>query len=122
MNDALLIIAGCIGICVSIFHGVLLQKLMIKPLLESTYGQELAIQTRKLIPLLLHFSTLFWFLGGLCLIISPFFLNLTEQKIISIVVASLYAFGAIGNFWGTQGKHPGWVLLAISVVLIVMAN
>jgi hypothetical protein len=29
-------------------------------------------------------------------------------------------FGAIGNLWGTRGRHPGWMLLAAAVVLIVL--
>ena len=118
MNNTLLITAGIIGVSVSVFHGVLLQKLMIKPLMQSSYGQALPVQTRRLIPLLLHFSTLFWFLGGVCLIVAPYFFSDTERFVISVAVGSLYAFGAVGNLWGTKGKHPGWILLTISVALI----
>ena len=119
MNDTLIIIAGVIGVSVAIVHGVLLQKLMIKPLLQSTYGKEMPASSQKLIPLLLHFSTIFWFVGGVLLIASPFMFNQEQGLMISLGVCSFYIVGAIGNFWGTNGKHPGWVLLAISVLLIV---
>lgn len=119
MNDLLLIIAGFIGATVAIIHGVLMQKLMITPLLQSTYGQEMKTRARKLLPILLHFSTVFWFVGGVALIVSPFVLNQTERLVVSTVVASFYVFGALGNLWGTEGRHPGWVLLAVAVTLII---
>lgn len=121
MNDILLISAGCIGASVAIIHGVLMQKLMIKPLLQSSYGQEMKDQAKKLLPILLHFTTLFWFVGGMALIVAPIVFDQTERLIVSIVVASFYTFGALGNFWGTQGKHPGWLLLALAVVLISLS-
>ena len=33
-------------------------------------------------------------------------------------VRGLYLFGALGNLWGTRGRHPGWLLLAAAVILI----
>jgi len=122
MNDILLIIAGCIGVSVAIVHGVLMQKLMITPLLQSPYGQEMKIQARKLLPILLHFSTFFWLVGGICLVVAPYAFNQSERFVVSIVVGSLYLFGALGNFWGTEGRHPGWVLLATSVALILSSH
>ena len=120
MNDILLVIAGFIGASVAIIHGVLMQKLMINPLLQSSYGQEMKAQSRKLLPILLHFSTLLWFIGGVFLIITPFVFDQTERVMVCIVVGGFYTFGALGNLWGTRGKHPGWLLLAISVVLILL--
>lgn len=119
MNDFLLIMAGCIGAGVAIIHGVLMQKMMINPLLNSTYGREMKVQSRKLLPILLHFSTLSWFIGGISLIMAPFVFDQTERLVVSIVVGGFYVFGALGNFWGTRGRHPGWLLLAVSGVLII---
>jgi len=118
MNDIFLIAAGCIGTGVAIIHGVLMQRLMINPLLQSSYGQEMKTQVRKLLPILLHFSTFFWFIGGISLIIAPFAFDQTERLAASIVVGGFYIFGALGNLWGTKGRHPGWVLLTASVALI----
>ncbi len=111
-----LITAGAIGCIVAVFHGVLMQKLMIKPILA---GAKLAQTSRRLVPLLLHFSTLFWFLGGVALIVVPLVGDASAVVTTSIFVGAMYAFGAVGNFWGTSGKHPGWVLLAVSAALIV---
>ena len=33
-----------------------------------------------------------------------------------------FLFGVVGNFWGTRGKHPGWILLGVAVLLIGFAN
>ena len=34
------------------------------------------------------------------------------------IVGSLFLLGALGNLWGTQGLHPGWMLMAAALVLI----
>jgi hypothetical protein len=34
------------------------------------------------------------------------------------LVGATYLFGAAGNFWATRGRHPGWMLLALALVLI----
>jgi hypothetical protein len=28
-------------------------------------------------------------------------------------------FGALGNLWATRGRHPGWMLMAAALILIV---
>ncbi len=110
-----LVAAGVVGCIVAVFHGIVMQKLMVRPFLSAT---ELAESSRRLVPLLLHFSTLFWFLGGVVLIIVPLFADASAVVTTSIFVGAMYTFGAVGNFWGTNGKHPGWMLLALSVALI----
>ena len=116
MNNWPLIAAGSVGCIVAVIHGIAMQKLMIRPFLS---GQGLAQSSRRLVPLLLHFSTLFWFMGGIALIIVPRLADTSAVVTTSIFVGATYTFGAIGNFWGTNGKHPGWLLLAVSVALIV---
>jgi len=116
--DWAFVAAGIIGCIVAVIHGVLLQKLMIRPILN---GAKLAETSRRLVPLLLHFSTIFWFLGGLALIIVPSFADAPTMLATAVFVGALYGFGAIGNFWGTRGKHPGWMLLAVAVALIAYA-
>lgn len=111
--------AGFLGIFVAIFHGIVTQKRMITPILNATQFPQ---STRRLVPLLLHFTTLCWFLGGAALIATPFFPNTASVLTTAVCVGGFYAFGAIGNFWGTRGRHPGWVLLAIAVALIAYAS
>lgn len=115
-HDWALIAAGIIGCIVAVVHGVLLQKQMIRPILSDT---PLAEASKRLVPLLLHFSTIFWFLGGLALISVPLFTDAPTVFATAVFVGTLYGFGAIGNLWGTRGKHPGWMLLAIAVALII---
>ena len=111
-----LIAAGCIGCAVAIVHGILMQKMMIRPILADP---SLSANNYRLIPLLLHFSTFFWFFGGAALVATPLMPNAAAIQTTAIFVGLSYAFGAIGNFWGTRGRHPGWMLLAIAAALIV---
>ena len=36
-----------------------------------------------------------------------------------LFVGCLYLFGAVGNLWATRGRHPGWMLMAAALILIV---
>lgn len=92
---------------------------MITPILTE---MKLVESLRRLVPLLLHFSTVFWFLGGLALIATPWYDNEYFVLSTAIFVGLLFGFGAIGNFWGTRGRHPGWMLLAVATVLIVYGS
>jgi hypothetical protein len=114
-----LVAAGCIGSFIAVFHGIVTQKTMIKPILEQTDFPE---STARLVPLLLHFSTLCWFFGGAALIATPFIRDTSTVLTVAAFVGVFYTVGAVGNFWGTRGRHPGWVLLAISAALIAYAS
>lgn len=118
-TDWVFIAAGSLGCIVAVVHGVILHKKMVGPILTE---MKLAESLRRLIPLLLHFSTVFWFLGGLALIATPMYPNDYVVLTTAAFVGLLFGFGAIGNFWGTGGKHPGWVLLAAAVGLIIYGS
>ena len=63
-QDAALEMAGVIGCCVAVFHGILVQRLMVRPFEEFFLtDKRTAASVRRLVPLLLHFSTISWFLG-----------------------------------------------------------
>jgi len=111
-----LIAAGIVGCIVAVYHGIDMQKWMIRPILGKT---PLTQSSRRLVPLLLHFSTIFWFLGGVALIVVPMVAGASAALTTAVFVGAFYTFGAIGNFWGTNGKHPGWILLGVDVALIV---
>ena len=70
-------------------------------------------------PLLLHFSTIVWFLGGLALIAAAIWFDRDARLATGLFVGSTYLFGALGNLWGTRGRHPGWMLMAAALILIV---
>ncbi len=115
-TDWVFIAAGSLGCIVAVVHGLILQKKMVAPILTE---MKLAESLRRLIPLLLHFSTVFWFLGGMALIATPVYPNEYVVLTTAAFVGLLFGFGAVGNFWGTRGRHPGWMLLAAAVGLII---
>jgi hypothetical protein len=120
-RDAALAMAGVIGSGVAVFHGVLVQRLMVRPLEESLLADERSgAAIRRLVPLLLHFSTASWFLGGLALIAAANWFERGARLATGLCVGGLYFYGAIANLWGTRGLHPGWVLMAVALVLIVL--
>lgn len=121
MNQIALIAAGVIGIGVAIVHGVLTQRLMVAPI-DALIRQDgrTAPAIRRLVPLLLHLSTVSWFLGGVALVAAALWFREDAKLATAWFVGGLYLFGAAGNLWGTRGRHPGWMLLAIALTLIVV--
>jgi hypothetical protein len=116
-----LTIAGVIGSGVAVIHGMLVQRLMVKPFEEFALADgRISAPVRRLVPLLLHFSTISWFLGGLALIAAATWLEQDARFATSVFVGSLYLFGALGNLWATRGHHPGWMLMAVALVLITL--
>jgi hypothetical protein len=75
----------------------------------------------KLVPLLFHYSTTSWLLGGVALVVASAWLEPQARFTLATVVGALYLYGAMGNLWATRGRHPGWMLLAVSVALILFS-
>ena len=114
-----LIMAGVIGSGTAVVHGVLTQRLMVRPIETALAANgRIAGPIRRLVPLLLHMSTVLWCLGGLALIAAALWAGEDLRLWTGLFVGSLYLYGAIGNFWGTRGRHPGWMLLGAAVALI----
>ena len=78
----------------------------------------LSAPLRKLAAGLLQFSTFNWFIGGLALIAAAAWFDSDGRPATGVLVGSSYLFGAIGNFWSTRGRHPGWMLYAVALLLI----
>ena len=117
-HDAALAMAGVIGSGVAVVHGVLTQRLMVGPF-EQLADRRIAAPIRRLVPLLLHFSTFNWFVGGLALIVAANSFGQEARLATGLLVGSSYLFGALGNLWATRGRHAGWMLYAVALVLIV---
>jgi len=118
-QNTALAMAGVIGCGVAVFHGILVQRLMVKPFAEFALADaRIGAPIRRLVPVLLHFSTISWFLGGLALIAAASWLEQDARLATGVFVGGLYLFGALGNLWGTRGLHPGWMLMAVALVLI----
>jgi hypothetical protein len=118
-HDTALAMAGIIGSCVAVVHGILTQRLMVGPFQQmSLADKRISAPIRRLVPLLLHFSTVSWLLGGFALIAAATWFGHDAKLATGLFVGSLYLFGALGNLWGTRGRHPGWMLMAAALVLI----
>lgn len=120
-HDLALAVSGVIGSAVALFHGVLTQRLMVEPLTAAstaTAGPRLPGRIRRIVPALLHFSTFNWFVGGLVLLVAAYGMEPQARLVAGLLVASSYLYGAVGNFIATRGRHPGWALYTIALVLI----
>ena len=116
-HDAALGIAGVIGSGVALVHGVLTQRLMVGPF-EQFADRRITAPIRRLVPLLLQFSTFNWFVGGVALMVAAVSFGAQARLATGLLVGSSYLFGALGNLWGVRGPHPGWILYAIALLLI----
>jgi len=119
-QDLALAIAGVIGSAVAIVHGVLTQRLIVRPL-EGVAAPKLPRSTRQLAAMLLQFSTFNWFIGGLALIIAAFAFGRDVKLAVGLLVGSSYLYGAVGNFIATRGRHPGWIFYGVALALIAYA-
>ena len=121
-QNAALGLAGVIGSGTAVVHGILTQRLMVRPIeaLLLNAGRTSAT-IRRMVPLALHFSTIVWFLGGLALIAAALWFDRDARLATGLFVGSTYLFGALGNLWGTRGRHPGWMLMAAALILIAFA-
>jgi len=119
-QDLALAIAGGIGSAVAIVHGVLTQRMIVRPL-EALAAPKLPRSIRQLAAMLLHFSTFNWFIGGLALIAAAFAGGREVKLVVGLLVGSSYLYGTIGNFIATRGRHPGWMFYGIAVALIAYA-
>lgn len=125
MNDwqtAALALAGVVGGGTAVIHGVLTQRLMVRPIaaLFVADGRTSTV-IRRIVPLLLHFSTVVWLGGGLALIAAAIWFGRDTRLATGLFVGGCYLFGALGNGWATRGRHPGWMLMAAALMLIAFA-
>lgn len=122
-QDVALAAAGAIGMFTAIVHGVLVERLMSAPFERfAAADPRVGATVRRLVPILLHMSTVFWFVGGVALVAIALGFAPDFRLAASVFVGSTFLFGAAGNLWGTRGFHPGWILLTLALILIVIGN
>ena len=120
-RDLALALAGVIGSVVAVVHGILLQRLGVKPIERLFLADEgITAPVRRLMPPLLHFSTVSWFFGGIALIAAAFWFGEGAKLATGLFVGSHFLFGAVVNLWATRGRHPGWMLMAAAIILILV--
>ena len=120
-QNAALALAGVVGGITAVIHGVLTQRLMVRPIeMALAADGRVRAPVRRLVPLLLHFSTIAWLVGGVALIAAAGWFEPQARLVTGLGVGGLYLYGALGNFWGTRGRHPGWMLMAAALGLIAV--
>ncbi|HMJ93951.1 MAG TPA: hypothetical protein VK472_07615 [Allosphingosinicella sp.] len=118
-HDLALALAGIIGSCVALVHGLLVQRLMVRTIEKAfSAGGPVPRPIRRLVPPLLHFSTIVWLLGGLVLVVAALRFGPDARLATGLLVGATFLFGAVVNAWATRGRHPGWMLMALAVALI----
>ena len=119
MQNIALSLAGSIAAATAIFHGILTQRLMVRPI-DRRIAEDRGVSPtiRQIVPLLLQFSTYGWLVSGIALIAAANFAGAETRLWISLLAGSMFLYAAIANFWATRGRHPGWILMAAAVALI----
>jgi hypothetical protein len=88
-QDAALGLAGVIGSGVAVAHGILTQRLMVRPFEAFLLADKRTTTSiRRLVPGLLHFSTFNWFLGGLALIAAAIWFEQDARLATGLLVGS----------------------------------
>jgi hypothetical protein len=119
-QDAALALAGVIGSGVAVVHGYLMQRNMVRPIAELLADKRTAASIKRFLPGLLHYSTASWFLGGLALIVAAIGFGHDARLATGLFVGGAYLYGALVNLWASQGRHPGWMLYAVALILIAL--
>ncbi|MEJ7776693.1 MAG: hypothetical protein WKF52_04755 [Sphingomicrobium sp.] len=108
MANLLLARAGLVGIATAIVHGLLTDRLMVRPLdRQMAQGDTISATIRRIVPPLLQYSTYSWLIGGFALLAVASGWQPQGRLAIGLLVGASYLYGAIANAWGTRGRHPG---------------
>ncbi len=114
-----LVVAAVIGSGVAVIHGVIVQRRMVRPFEEFCRANErIGVRIRRVVPLLLHYSTICWFLGGFALIAAAIWFGQEARFATGLFVGYLYLTGALIALWASRGRHPAWMLYAVALILI----
>ena len=116
-HEIALVVAGVVGSVGAIVHGVLTQRYLVEPF-QARAGGGASQMVARIGAVLLQFSTFNWFVGGLALIVAACTLGREARLAAGLLVGSSYLFAVLGNFWASEGRHPGWVLYAVALGLL----
>ena len=120
-RDIALALAGVVGSGVAMVHGILLQRLGVRRIEGYFLADErITAAERRLMPALLHYSTVSWFFGGIPLIAAAFWFAESARLATGLFVGSHFLFGAVVNLWATRARHPGWMLMLAAIILIIV--
>jgi hypothetical protein len=118
-HDIALALGGVLGSVVALVHGDRVQRHMVLPI-RAALGdrRRSSVAIGRMVGPLLQFSTFNWFLGGLALAAAAVWATPEVRLATAVLVGASYLFGAVGNLWATRGRHPGWALYTVALILI----
>lgn len=111
MSDYFLMIAGVSGMGIAIAHGVIGHRLILKHITG------LSPVLRDVNYAVFQISTVYWFAGGLALLLAPRLLDPSGQMVVVVAVVFLYLVGAARNAWAMRGRHFGAYALLGTAIL-----
>ncbi|MEP1521877.1 hypothetical protein [Ascidiaceihabitans sp.] len=116
MNNALLIMGGACGMLVAVGHGFIGHKKVLQPLTGPSPAM------LRLNYAVFQMTAIYWFAGGAALVLAPFTLDPAMRLAVAVMVAFVYAVGALGNILLTRGRHFGGYALALAAVLSLLGG
>lgn len=119
-QNVALVLAGVIGSSVAVAHAFVMQRVMVRPIVRALADTPTSAPIRRLVSPLLHLSSIAWFTGGVILIAVGAGWMPQFRSAAALVVAAFYLHAAVLNGWATRGRHPGWALMALACLLILM--
>lgn len=113
--------AGAIGGGTAVIHGMLMQRLIIRPI-EAVFvtDERISAPLQRLVLLLLHFTTLNWLLSGLTLIAAAIWFEQNVKLATGLLAGSSFLYAASISLWVMRRLHPSWILMTIAFILIVL--
>lgn len=120
LPDILLFIAGVVGMIVGIIHTLVMRRVIIRPIqMAVDHHATMRVGAKRLVAPLLYVSGLTWFVEGAALVAAAMFVHGPGRLLICAVAAISYGYAAALNAWATRGRHFGWALMALAVLLVV---
>ncbi len=117
-QDSALMLGGAVGVVVGMFHGSVVQRVMVGPIGAALAGTDIRISARRLVSPIMHVSTAVYILGGLALIAIGAGWAPHLRNAVALTISGFYLHAMVMNCWATRGRHPGWMLMAAALVLI----
>jgi hypothetical protein len=113
MRDILLLCSGLLAIAAAVAHGVLTETKVFPRVTIEPQG------LRTLFRMVWQIPTVSWIAAGVLLIAAPSMGSESARHWMIVAFACLFVFSAVGNAWGTRGKHFGWVMLSAVAALAI---
>jgi hypothetical protein len=111
MRDLALQAAGALAIVVAIVHGAIAElQVFRKARIEPG-------RVRTLLRMVWQASTIDWIAFGVLLIAAPTFGSESARRWIVVVAIVAYGYATVGNALASRGRHVGWMLMSLVIVL-----